>query len=476
MNKAKLWEGLSEKAPDGLLEEFNNSFCFDFRLWKADIAGSLAHAEMLQKTSLITEKDWLEIQTGLREIAQEINKDENAWLVQNKDSEDIHSAIESVLTAKIGEAGRRLHTARSRNDQVATDLRLWLREENYGIGALLLDLRQTFCDLAERDKNILMPGYTHLQKAQPISLGHHWMAHYERFSRDFDRLIDINKRLNICPLGAGALAGTTYPIDREFTAKKLGFDRPSNNSLDSVSDRDFVAEYLFLCSLCGIHLSQVSEELINWSSQEWGFITLDSAFATGSSMMPQKKNPDIPELIRGKTGRLLGNLISMLSVLKALPLAYNKDLQEDKEALFDSCDTIKISLRIINLFLKSIEINDEIMCKKASTGFLNATDLADSFVKNGLAFRDAYKAVGKLVRKGIETGKELQDLDEISPEIISQIKPEICMQNRKSFGGTSPERVFEQILCAKEILQKQKNNIQGDKSFDLNKFLFSCKK
>jgi len=457
MNNDKLWAGRSTEETDKLLDLFNSSFPFDFQLWKQDIRGSIAHATMLKEIKILTAQDFEQIINGLKTIESEIAADEKAWFEVRQDEEDIHMAIEKRLTALIGDAARKLHTARSRNDQVATDLRLWLRAENYQISELLLELRQTLVKLAERDAAQIMPGYTHLQHAQPISLGHHWLAHYERFSRDFERFSEIRKRANFNPLGSGALAGTTYPLDRELTSKLLGFTAPCNNSLDGVSDRDFVAEFQFASALTMVHLSQLSEELILWASSEFNFIELADRFATGSSMMPQKKNPDIPELIRGKSARVLGNLQSILVVLKGLPLAYNKDLQEDKEGLFDTCKNLKICLEIMFRFLESIKINSSKMEAAAMGGFLNATDGADYLVQKGVPFREAYYALGQAVQFCLKNNKLLTDLTEgewksfhasFESDVIEKIQIENCLQKRLSFGGTSTTRVREQIAEA----------------------------
>ncbi len=459
----KLWAGRSTEETDKLLDLFNSSFPFDFRLWKQDIQGSIAHASMLGETGIISKEDSKAIIEGLQKVAEEIAADEKAWYEARKHKEeDIHMAVERRLTELIGEPARKLHTARSRNDQVATDLRLWLIEQNEEIAGLISELRQTLLKLAERDAEQIAPGYTHLQKAQPISLGHHWMAHYERFTRDFQRLVEIRKRLFINPLGSGALAGTTYPIDRELTTKILGFTEASRNSLDAVSDRDFVAEHQFAASLLMVHLSQLAEEIILWSSDEFKFIDLDDRFATGSSMMPQKKNPDIPELLRGKSGRVIGNLQALLITLKGLPLAYNKDLQEDKEGLFDTCDTLQICLKITISFLLSLKVNSERLTLTASQGFLNATDAADFLVKKGISFREAYYAVGQAVRACLEENKLLHDLNlsewqkfhkAFDENIKSLIKPSECMARRDVLGGTSPTRVRGEITRAWEEIK-----------------------
>lgn len=454
-NSNKLWAGVSSGEISSLLGEFNNSLEFDFALWQYDIQGSLAHSKMLAKQDIITQEDYKLIKQGLEEIQSEISSKPQEWLAKNIEAEDIHSAIEMNLTARIGDAGKRLHTGRSRNDQVATDLRLYLIQNINIISELLDNLRQAFVSLAERDINQVIPGYTHLQQAQPVSLGHHWLAHYERFTRDSERLADCLKRVKVCPLGAGALAGTTYNLDREFTSSELGFDSVSHNSLDSVSDRDYVAEFLFVMSMVGIHLSQLSEEIIIWASQEFSFIKLHPDYATGSSMMPQKRNPDIPELLRGKSGRLIGHLNALLITLKALPLAYNKDLQEDKEGLFDCIKQINIMLKITTEFLPSIQVNTEKLNIVISQGFLNATDLADYLVTKGLPFREAYKIVGQAVRDCLENNTVLKNItletwkekysELIEEDIYEKIDEVYCMNRRNTYGGGSPEQVLLQL-------------------------------
>jgi argininosuccinate lyase len=468
----KLWAGRSAEATDRLLDKFNSSFYFDFRLWKEDIAGSLAHAQMLSDCKIITQADYSSIKSGLETIYKQIEADTEGWFKANASAEDIHMAIEAKLTELIGEPGRKLHTARSRNDQVATDIRLWLKKENHKVRELLITLLERLTNLAERDEQVIMPGYTHLQKAQPISLGHHWLAHFERFSRDLERLSEIYKRLNVNPLGSGALAGTTYPIDRESTTKILGFGKTSNNSLDSVSDRDFIAEHQFASSMTMLHLSQLSEELIVWSSEEFAYIYLDDKFATGSSMMPQKKNPDIPELIRGKSGRVLGNLQAILTTIKGLPLAYNKDLQEDKEGLFDTLDNLRICLEIMDPFLASLKTNQQKMENAVTKSFCNATDAADYLVKKGKAFREAYSAVGKAVRLCLEKNCFLSDLPltdwksfdtAFEQDIFEAIDMRACLENRKSKGGTSPTKVREEIPIARESIKHHQNQISRER-------------
>jgi argininosuccinate lyase len=472
---SKLWAGRSNQETSQLLDLFNSSFPFDFRLWEADIKASQAHAKMLGETQIIAKEDAEKITAGLKQICNQITENPQAWFKAHQNEEDIHMAIERQLTELIGDPARKLHTARSRNDQVATDIRLWLRKQNYQICSLINELRATLLKLAERDAAQIMPGYTHLQRAQPISLGHHWLAHYERFSRDYDRFTEIRARLKFSPLGSGALAGTTYPIDRQLTSMALGFTAPCNNSLDAVSDRDFVAEHQFTASLLMVHLSQLSEELILWSTDEFKFLELDDRFATGSSMMPQKKNPDVPELIRGKSGRVLGNLTAILMLLKGLPLAYNKDLQEDKEGLFDTCDTLQICLKIMSSFLDSLKINNDRLTRAAGAGFMNATDAADYLVKKGVPFREAYYAVGQAVQYCIKEQKLLNNLNEkelktFHPKFdlgaLEAIEPANCLQNRTSLGGTSPTTVRGEISKAWVHKKQQTQSLEDERKSD----------
>lgn len=443
----KLWTGvIEENQSNDLLDLFNNSLKFDYKLWHYDIQCSQAHANMLAKQQIITQEDNQQIQSGLQTIYKEIQNNPEQWLQNNIQYEDIHSAIEFNLTNLIGDAGKRLHTGRSRNDQVATDLRLYTRDQINILIKLLQELLAVFDDLIARDKEIIIPGYTHLQQAQPVTLAHHWHAHYQRFNRDLDRFQNSLQRVNICPLGAGALAGTTFNIDRDMTAKELGFDKPTKNSLDSVSDRDFVAECIFNNSLVMTHLSQLSEELIIWASQEFQFIKLHPNYATGSSMMPQKRNPDIPELLRAKTGRVNGNLINILTVLKALPMAYNKDLQEDKECLFDTIEHTVLSLQISLKFLPSISINQQRLNEVVNNSYMPATDIADWLVsKKNLTFRDAYKVVGQIVYYCLEHKYNLQDIKlnkyqefcpDITEDIYTILDPVNCVKQRNSYGGT----------------------------------------
>lgn len=454
MQEKKLWQARFEASSAEILNEFNSSLSFDIRLYKEDIQASIVHAKMLAKQQIITKTDFQAIEKGLLEIKSEIDKDLSAWLEKNSQEEDIHMAIEKELTAKIGDIGKKLHTARSRNDQVITDLKLWLKNEIQNLSELLNELRQTLVEKAKQDIDITLPGYTHMQQAQAISLGHFWLAYENKFARDISRLEDSFKRLDVNPLGSGALAGTSYPIDREFTTKELGFKSMTTNSLDAVSDRDYVCEYEFIASMIMLHLSSLSEEMIIWNTQEFNFIEISDAYATGSSMMPQKKNPDIPELVRGKTGRVIGVLNAMMMTLKSLPLSYNKDLQEDKEMLFMASDAVKKCIRIMIDFLKNIKANKDKMYMSIKNSYASATDIADYLVKKGLAFRDAYSIVGELVANAISRNIYFDALtiDEFKAksqlfenDIFEIIKPESCVDARDILGGTSRKQVKIQI-------------------------------
>ncbi len=452
-NKAentKLWASRFDSSSAKLLDEFNASISFDYRLYKHDIEGSLAHARMLESIKLISSEELKEIERGLEIIYQEIAPNPRAWAEAHLSDEDIHMAVERRLTELIGDAGRKLHSARSRNDQVALDLRLWLREELKTTLKLVNELRELFINKSEADIDCILPGYTHLQHAQPISLGHYWLAHEARFSRDASRLQDALKRMNVNPLGSGALSGTSVAIDRDLTSRLLGFSRASENSLDAVSDRDFVAEYEFAISMIMIHLSQMAEEMILWSSKEFSFIEISDAYATGSSMMPQKKNPDIPELIRAKTGRVVGALQGLLLILKGLPLAYNKDLQEDKEMLFQANDTVQIALRISKEFLENISPNTQNMYDAVYNSYADATDAAEYLVHKGVPFRVAYEAVGKAVRYAIERKRLLKELSvsewssmhqSFTDDMEDFLKPEQIVDRRKIKGGTARDQV-----------------------------------
>ena len=446
----KMWAGRFAKEEDKLVNDFNSSIGFDGRLAPFDVEGSKAHAQMLCATGIIPESDAISIENGLNSIASDLA---SGVLTFDAEAEDIHMFIEAELTNRIGNAGKRLHTARSRNDQVALDMRLYVKSALNKILEKTQNLITTLATLAIKNADAVMSGYTHLQKAQPVTLGHYFNAYANMFSRDISRLKDCLIRADVCPLGACALAGTTYPIDREMTAKALGFSRVGNNSLDDVSDRDFVLETAFCISLIMMHLSRLSEEVILFTSSEFKYIELDDAFATGSSIMPQKKNPDVAELVRGKTGRVYGNLVALLTVMKALPLAYNKDMQEDKEALFDSVDTVLICLETFTKMIECITVNKENMLISAQKGFINATDVADYLTKKGVPFRDAYKCSGKLVAVCIEKDLTLNalPLDEykkinelFEEDVYKEIDLINCLKKRTSYGAPSPQMVEEQ--------------------------------
>jgi argininosuccinate lyase len=449
----KLWAGRFQKETDQTVNDFNSSLPFDSRMYAEDVKGSLAHAEMLRSVGLLTEEDADKIMEGLTAI---LDGFENGTLVFDPSAEDIHMLVEAELTNLIGDAGKRLHTARSRNDQVALDIRLYLQREVADLAAQVNGLLNVICDRAGEHAATIMPGYTHLQRAQPITFGHHLMAYGQMLLRDRDRLFAVQDSImGQNPLGSGALAGTTYPIDRHMTSRKLMFNGgPSRNSLDGVSDRDFVIELASALSILMMHLSRFSEEIILWCSWEFKFIELDDAFATGSSIMPQKKNPDVAELVRGKTGRVYGDLMALLTVMKGLPLAYNKDMQEDKEAIFDAVDTVKLCLSAFTPMLATMTVLPGNMRAAAAKGFINATDCADYLVKKGLPFRDAYKITGGLVARCIEEGKTLETLelasyqetcDLFGEDVYDAIKLETCVEQRGSFGGPSEESVRQQI-------------------------------
>lgn len=454
----KLWGGRFTESTDEFVEAFTASIDFDRRLYKHDIAGSKAHAQMLQKVGVLSEQEMQAIHTGLDEILSDIENGRLEWSVQ---LEDIHMNVEARLTDKIGITGKKLHTGRSRNDQIATDIRLWLREEIDNISSELVRLQKGLVDLAEREAETILPGFTHLQVAQPITFGHHMLAWYEMLVRDYERLQDCRKRVNIMPLGSAALAGTTYPIDRNYTAESLGFERPCNNSLDGVSDRDFAIEFISAASLIMMHLSRFSEELVLWTSAQFNFINLPDRFCTGSSIMPQKKNPDVPELIRGKTGRVFGSLFSLLTLMKSQPLAYNKDNQEDKEPLFDTVDTLLGSLRAFADMVPNITTNKEAMRAAAMQGFSTATDLADYLVGKDMPFRDAHEVVGSAVAYGVEQGKDLsemslQELQQFSPIISEDVFDVLTLEGsvaaRNHLGGTAPQQVIQRVKEAKGSL------------------------
>ena len=453
---AKLWGGRFSKSTDALVDDFNSSIRFDSRMYAQDIRGSQAHAEMLGRQGIIDKADSELIVKTLGEIKQDIDDGKVEFTI---DAEDIHMNIETILIDRIGDVGKRLHTGRSRNDQVALDVRMYVRDEIDEIKQDVETLKSTLLNLAEQHLETIMPGYTHLQKAQPITLAHHLMAYYEMFKRDGERLTDCRKRVNVMPLGSGALAGTTYPLDREFVADELGFDAVSQNSLDGVSDRDFALELAFDLSVIMTHLSRFSEEIILWSSHEFSFIDLDDAYSTGSSIMPQKKNPDVAELARGKTGRVYGDLMGLLTVMKGIPLAYNKDMQEDKEQLFDAIDTVKMCLPVFERMIATMTVRKDRMLSGAKGGFTNATDVADYLVKKGLPFRDAHGVVGRMVAYCIEKNTvidalsmdEFKDFSELFGEdIYDAISLTTCVNQRKLTGGPAIETV-------KALIEKYKN-------------------
>ncbi len=455
---AKLWGGRFQKSTDKKVDDFNSSIRFDQRMYKQDIKGSIAHAEMLGKQGIIPAEDSEKIVDELKRILADI---EDGKIEFEIDAEDIHMNIEKILIERIGDSGKRLHTGRSRNDQVALDIRMYLMDETEIIRDMLRHTLTTLVDLASEHTETIMPGYTHLQKAQPITFAHHLMAYFEMFKRDYERLSDCRKRTNVLPLGSGALAGTTYPLDREFVADRLGFDCVTMNSLDGVSDRDFVIELASCLSIIMMHLSRFSEELILWSSHEFSFVEMDDAYSTGSSIMPQKKNPDVAELIRGKTGRVYGHLTGLLTTMKGIPLAYNKDMQEDKEPIFDSIDTVKLCLPVFCDMLSTMTVRKDNMLKGAKGGFTNATDVADYLVKKGLPFREAHEVVGKMVFYALEHNKALDDLtmdeykkcsDIFEDDIYDAISMTTCVNDRKIVGGPAKETVEKAIKAAREYL------------------------
>ncbi len=456
----KPWSGRFHEPTDAFVEAFTASVDFDRRLYRHDIAGSIAHARMLAHCGIITQPEGDAIVQGLEDIQAQIERGEFQWSVA---LEDVHMNVESALTRAIGEAGKKLHTGRSRNDQVATDVRLYLRHEIGIIRSELRRLQEALLTVAEREAETIMPGFTHLQTAQPVTFGHHMMAWFEMLERDCERLSDCSRRLNVMPLGAAALAGTTYPIDRDYTARLLGFSRPCANSLDAVSDRDFVIEFSSAASLVMMHLSRFSEELVIWSADQFAFIELPDGFCTGSSIMPQKKNPDVPELVRGKTGRVFGHLLALLTLMKGQPLAYNKDNQEDKEPLFDTVDNLKGALRVFADMMPAIACNATNMRAAAAKGFATATDLADYLVRQGVPFRDAHEAVGKAVAYCLEKGTGLSDLrlDELtrfSPHIRQDVFDALTLEGsvaaRDHLGGTAPRQVRLAIERARKRLSE----------------------
>jgi argininosuccinate lyase len=450
-NKAQAWSALFSEPMSELVKRYTASVGFDQRLWRADIDGSLAHAEMLAAQGIISAQDLGDISRGMAQIREEIESGRFEWKLE---LEDVHLNIEARLTQLVGDAGKRLHTGRSRNDQVATDVRLWLRDEIDGLATLLADMQRALVELAARHADTVMPGFTHMQVAQPVSFAHHLLAYVEMFVRDAERLTDLRRRVNRLPLGAAALAGTSYPIDRERVAQTLGFEALSQNSLDAVSDRDFALEFAAFASICMVHVSRLAEELVLWMSQNFGFIDLADRYCTGSSIMPQKRNPDVAELARGKTGRVVGHLMGLLTLMKGQPLAYNKDNQEDKEPLFDSVDTLRDTLRIMAEMVGGIVVKPEAMQAAALKGYATATDLADYLVKKGLAFRDAHEVVAHAVKTAMQQGLDLAQLPlatlqgfhaAIAPDVFEVLSLRGSLDARNVLGGTAPAQVRAQI-------------------------------
>ncbi|MDD4715092.1 MAG: argininosuccinate lyase [Oscillospiraceae bacterium] len=459
----KLWAGRFHKETDEKVDDFNSSIGFDARLYREDIAGSIAHATMLGEQGIIDPGEARAIVAGLASIREDIEAGKVSFSVDN---EDIHMNIETLLTGRIGATGKRLHTARSRNDQVAVDFKLYLKKEALSIRSLVMDLMEVLARKAEGTMETVMPGYTHLQRAQPTTFAHYMMAYANMLRRDVTRLEDCRERMDECPLGSGALASTTYPVDRQRTARLLGFSRVTENSLDGVSDRDFAIEMCSALSVLMMHLSRFSEELILWCSWEFRFIELDDAYSTGSSIMPQKKNPDVAELVRGKTGRVYGALTTLLTLMKGLPLAYNKDMQEDKEAVFDAVDTVKRCLPVFSAMIDTLTVKPEAMKAAASRGFINATDCADYLVRKGIPFRDAYGIVGRLVSLCMDKGKNLEDLplsdfrsvsEAFGPDVYEALDLRTCVQRRNVEGGPARSAVEKQIGSIRSFLESRKN-------------------
>ena len=461
----KLWGGRFSKTTDEMINEFQASIGFDRRMYREDIAGSIAHAAMLAKVGILSEEDRAAIEKGLKDILAQIEHGDFDFSVA---LEDIHMNIEKRLTDAIGDAGSRLHTARSRNDQVALDTHLFVRHAVVDVMAHIRALQQALTESAAQHRDVIMPGYTHLQRAQPILFSHHLLAYFGMLARDFERFQGVYARTDIMPLGAGALAGTTLPIDRQFVAQRLHFERIYTNSLDAVSDRDYILEFLSAASILMVHLSRLSEEIILWCSREFSFVELDDAHCTGSSMMPQKKNPDVSELVRGKTGRVVGHLMAMLMAVKGLPLAYNKDLQEDKEGLFDTIDTVKFSLAVYAQLIRGMKLREDVMRHAVEADYSNATDLADYLVRKGLPFRKAHAVAGQAVAQCIARGIYLADLpiadyQQLSPlfaeDIYDAISPETCVSCRNSYGGTSYEQAEMQLEAAKNLMTEEERMI-----------------
>ena len=455
----KAWSGRFHEPVSELVKQYTASITFDKRLAQFDIQGSLAHAQMLHQSGVLSAEDLAAIKTGMQEILAEIAAGKIDWSV---DLEDVHMNVEHLLTQKVGDAGKRLHTGRSRNDQVATDIRLWLRDEIDSIVLLIKDLQSALVDLADKNAEVVMPGFTHMQVAQPVSFGHHMLAYVEMLGRDSERMLDCRHRVNRMPLGAAALAGTTFPIQREITAQLLGFEEICQNSLDAVSDRDFAIEFTAAASILMVHLSRLSEELIYWMSPRFGFIDIADRFCTGSSIMPQKKNPDVPELVRGKSARVVGHLMGLITLMKSQPLAYNKDNQEDKEPLFDTVDTLTDTLRIYAEMMRGVSVKPENMRAAVLQGFATATDLADYLVKKGLPFRDSHEVVARAVRLAEEQQRELSELPLdilqsfsglIEEDVYQVLSPEGSLHARNHIGGTAPVQVRAQVARWRQYLQ-----------------------
>ena len=460
----KLWAGRFQKETDSLVNDFNSSIGFDARLYRQDIAGSIAHATMLGEQGIITKDEAEDIIAGLKAILADV---EAGKVEFTEDNEDIHMNIEAILTSRIGDDGKRLHTARSRNDQVAVDFRLYVKNEIPKIIAMILDLEDVLVKKAEGNTRTVMPGYTHLQRAQPTTFAHYMMAYANMLRRDVTRLEDCMARMDECPLGSGALATSTYPVDRQRTAELLGFAKPTENSMDSVADRDYAIEFLSACSLLMMHLSRFSEEIILWCSWEFKYVDLDDAYSTGSSIMPQKKNPDVAELVRGKTGRIYGDLIGLLTVMKGLPLAYNKDMQEDKEPVFDAIDTVEMCVPVFAAMVDTLTVRPKNMAKAAAGGFINATDCADYLAKKGMPFREAYMIVGRLVNMCIKSGDTLDTLtlrdfraisDLFDEDVYEALDLRNCVNGRKVYGGPAESEVERQIAYIKDFVAEHRAN------------------
>lgn len=454
----KLWGGRFEKGTDKLVDDFNSSIRFDCRMYRQDILGSIAHSNMLGKCGIISIEESALIQATLKEILRDI---EAGAIEFEVDAEDIHMNVEKILISRIGDTGKKLHTGRSRNDQVALDIRMYLKDEITAISSMLIALKKNILKISEENTGTILPGYTHLQRAQPITFAHHMMAYFEMFKRDYSRLSDCYSRMNMLPLGSGALAGTTYPLDRHMVAAELGFCDVTRNSLDAVSDRDFAIELASCLSILMMHISRLSEEIILWSSHEFGFVELDDAYSTGSSIMPQKKNPDVAELARGKTGRVYGSLMTLLTVMKSLPLAYNKDMQEDKEAIFDAVDTVKMCLPVFSNMLATMKLRKANMYKAAQGGFTNATDIADYLVKKGIPFRSAHEIIGKMVLYCIDKNKAIDEMtmeefksfsDKIQEDVYTEISLEKCVSGRSLPGGPAAATVLRAVQEGREYL------------------------